>query len=69
MPVTTDLLELQQVDLQIMRDRKAIDEIPQAEQIKEVRGRLKELSKKTTKIVGLLKDARIEVEDLSLIHI
>lgn len=63
MPVTTDLLELQQVDLQIMRDRKAIDEIPQAEQIKEVRGRLKELSKKTTKIVGLLKDARIEVED------
>ena len=43
MPVTTDLLELQQVDLQIMRDRKAIDEIPQAEQIKEVRGRLKEL--------------------------
>ena len=63
MTVTTDLLELQQVDLQIMRDRKAIDEIPQAEQIKEVRGRLKELSKKTTKIVGLLKDARIEVED------
>ena len=63
MPVTTDLLELQQVDLQILRDRKAIDEIPQAEQIKEVRGRLKELSKKTTKIVGLLKDAQTEVED------
>jgi uncharacterized protein len=63
MPVMTDLLELQQVELQILRDRKAIDQIPQAEQIKEVRSRLKELSKKTTKIVGLLKDARIEVED------
>lgn len=63
MPVTTDLLELQQVDLQIMRDRKAIDEIPQAAQIKEVRSRQKDLSKRTTKIVGLLKDARTEVED------
>lgn len=63
MPVTTDLLELQNVDLQILRDRKAIDEIPQAEQIKDVRARLKELAKKTTAIVGQLKDARIEVED------
>ncbi len=63
MPVTTDLLELQQVDLQIMRDRKAIDEIPQAAQIKEVRSRLKDLAKRTTKIVGLLKDAKTEVED------
>lgn len=63
MPVTNDLLELQQVDLEILRARKALDAIPQTEQIREVRARLKELARRTTKIVGMVKDARIEVED------
>ena len=37
MQIARDLLELQQVDLGILRDRKAIDAIPQAAQIQEVR--------------------------------
>ncbi len=63
MQIARDLLELQQVDLGILRDRKAIDAIPQAAQIQEVRSKQKELARRTTKIVGLLKDQRIEEED------
>lgn len=63
MQIARDLLELQQVDLGILRDRKAIDAIPQAAQIQEVRSKQKELARRTTKIVGLLKDQQIEEED------
>ena len=59
MQIARDLLELQQVDLGILRDRKAIDAIPQAAQIQEVRSKQKELARRTTKIVGLLNDQRI----------
>jgi hypothetical protein len=63
MQTAKDLLELQQVDLAILRDRKAIEAIPQMAQIHEVRAKLKELARRTTKITGMLKDQRIEAED------
>lgn len=63
MQTARDLLELQQVDLGIMRDRKAIEAIPETAQIQEVRAKQKELARRTTKIVGMLKDQRIEAED------
>lgn len=63
MQIARDLLELQQVDLGIMRDRKAIEAIPEMAQIQEVRAKQKELARRTTKIVGMLKDQKIEAED------
>lgn len=54
------LLELQQVDLSIIRDRRSLEAIPEAAKIQEVRGKLKELSRRTTKIRGLLKDQTME---------
>lgn len=54
------LLELQQVDLSIIRDRRSLEAIPEAKQIQEVRAKLKELSRRTTKIRGLLKDQTME---------
>lgn len=63
MQTARDLLELQQVDLGILRDRKAIEAIPQMAQIQEVRAKQKELAKRTTKVMGMLKDQQIEAED------
>lgn len=63
MQTARDLLELQQVDLGIIRDRKAIESIPEMAQIQEVRAKQKELARRTTKIVGMLKDQQIEAED------
>ncbi len=63
MLTSKDLLELQQIDLAILRDRKAIEEIPETAQIQEVRAKQKELARRVTKIVGLLKDQQIETED------
>ncbi len=63
MQTAQDLLELQQVDLAILRDRKAIEAIPEAAQIQSVRAKQKDLAHRTTKITGLLKDQQIEAED------
>ena len=63
MRTASAILELQQVDLNILRDRKTLNEIPEMEQIQQVRSKLKELARRTTKIVGELKDQRIEHED------
>lgn len=57
------LLELQQVDLQIVRDRRSLEAIPEGKQVQEVRAKLKELARRTTKIRGLLKDKTMEQED------
>ena len=63
MQTARDLLELQQVDLGILRDRKAIEAIPEMAQIQEVRAKQKELARRTTKVTGMLKDQQIEAED------
>lgn len=60
MQISSALLELQQVDLGILRDRKALEAIPEMGQIVQVRAKQKELARRTTKIVGLLKDQQIE---------
>ena len=57
------LIELQKVDMQIIRARNALEQIPETAQIQRVRAKLKELARRTTKIVGALKDAQIEAED------
>ena len=57
------LLELQQVDLSIIRDRRALEDLPETKQIQDVRGKLKELARRTTKLVGQLKDQQIELDD------
>ena len=57
------LIELQNVDMQVIRARNALEQIPETAQIQQVRAKLKELARRMTKIVGALKDAQIEVED------
>ena len=57
------LIDLQQVDLDILRNRKALEAIPEMAEIQEVRAKAKELARRTTKIVGQLKDQRMFLEE------
>ncbi len=57
------LIELQRIDVEILRNRKALEKIPEAAKVAEVRSRLKELARRTTKIVGLLKDQEMACRD------
>jgi predicted nucleic acid-binding Zn-ribbon protein len=58
-----DLLELQDLDISLHRNAAALKQIPEAAQIIDVRARLKELARRTTRINGLLKDQQMELED------
>lgn len=60
MDTTTALLQLQELDLELHRSILALKQIPEAGQINEVRSRLKELARRSTRITGLLKDKQME---------
>lgn len=57
------LIELQDVDLRLRRTNLALKEIPEGAQVAEVRARLRELARRTTKITGTLKDNEMSAED------
>ena len=63
MNTANDLLELQQIDLDILRNRKLLDNLPEASNLQLIRNQQKELARKTTKITGLLKDQYIESDE------
>lgn len=59
------LVELQDVDLRLRRANLALKEIPEGARVAEVRSRLKELARRTTKITGTLKDCQMSAQEYS----
>lgn len=57
------LIELQHIDIELLRNRKALEKIPETPKIADVRARLKELSRRSVKITGMLKDQQMAAED------
>lgn len=58
------LLNLQDIDLEILRAQKFLSELPEREQLVKARAAAKEVTKKRTVIVGQKKDIEIEIEDI-----
>ena len=50
------LLRLQEIDLELARVNKALEDLPQREKAVQVRNALKSLSRDITKLAGLRKD-------------
>jgi predicted nucleic acid-binding Zn-ribbon protein len=63
MEFARELLELQDIDISLHRNEAALKQIPEASQILDVRSRLKELERRSTRIVGLLKDQQMDLDD------
>ncbi len=59
------LVELQDVDMNVFRDQQALKSMPVAAKIADIRSRLKELSRRTTRINGLVKDNDMTIADLT----
>ena len=57
------LLRLQEIDLELARVNKALEDLPQREKALQVRNALKSLSRDITKLAGLRKDVEIEISD------
>ena len=59
----TMLLRLQQVNLDLMRTRKLVEELPQKEQITKIRKATKRVSSELSRITGVRKDLELAVSD------
>lgn len=59
----TMLLRLQQVNLDLMRTRKQVEELPQKEQITKIRKATKRVSSELSRIMGVRKDLELAISD------
>ncbi|MBQ3283620.1 MAG: hypothetical protein IJH42_07220, partial [Atopobiaceae bacterium] len=57
------LPRLQEIDLELARVNKALEDLPQREKAVQVRNALKSLSRDITKLAGPRKDVEIEISD------
>ena len=64
MSEATSLLRLQEIDLSLMRLRKAADQLPQRAKVAAARAASKKVASELTKIVGQRKDVEIDLADL-----
>ncbi len=60
----TDLLELQEVDLSLMREQSKLDKMPEVAELARKRASYKKLKAEAAKLLGQRKDADIALEDL-----
>lgn len=58
------LLNLQDIDLEILRAQQFLNELPEREQLLKARAAAKEVAKKRTLIVGQKKDIEIEIDGI-----
>lgn len=58
------LLNLQEIDLEILRTQNTLEELPEKKQLIKVRSQIKDLTKKKTALVGKRKDLEMEIESL-----
>lgn len=57
------LLRVQEIDLALMRNRRTLSHMPQAKKLQDVLAKRKALSANISKIVGIRKDADMDLED------
>ena len=65
---TEALVRLQQVDLELIRRKRALEALPQGNKIKEIRAAAKKLASELTKIVGIRKDIEMDLAETSEQH-
>ena len=65
---TEALVRLQQVDLELIRRKRALEALPQGNKIKEIRAAAKKLASELTKIVGIRKDIEMDLAENSEQH-
>ncbi|WP_028264256.1 zinc ribbon domain-containing protein [Atopobium fossor] len=68
MTQTDALLRLQEVDLELIRTKRALAALPQKEKIKKIKQAAKSLSSELTKLVGARKDVQIDLDDNRATH-
>ena len=64
MSEATALVQLQEIDLRLLRLKVELDSMPQQEKLHTIKAALKKVSSELTKIVGQRKDAQTEIADL-----
>ncbi len=64
MSEAASLLKLQEIDLELLRDAKALKGLPQQKKIQTIELAKKKVASEITKILGQRKDAEIALEDL-----
>ena len=68
MKETEALVRMQEIDLAIMRDKRTLANMPQAKKLQAVAAARKKVASELSKIVGLRKDAQMDVEDNETAH-
>ena len=68
MTQTDALLRLQEVDLELLRTKRAYAALPQKDKIRKIKQAAHSLSTELTKLVGARKDVQIELEDNRATH-
>lgn len=64
MSEASELLRLQEIDLELMRTKKTAEALPQRQKVAAARAAAKKIAGELTKIVGQRKDLEIELADL-----
>ena len=65
MSEASQLLRLQEIDLELMRSKKTAEALPQRQKVAAARAAAKKVAGELTKIVGQRKDLEIEINDLA----
>ena len=68
MKETEALVRVQEIDLAIMRNKRALANMPQAKKLQAVAAARKKVASELSKIVGLRKDAQMDVDDNESAH-
>jgi predicted nucleic acid-binding Zn-ribbon protein len=68
MKETDALVRLQEIDLAVMRDKRLLANMPQTKKLNAVMAAQKKLSGELSKLVGLRKDAEMDLEDNEANH-
>ena len=63
MKETEALLRIQEIDLALMRHKKTLSQMPQAKKIQAIKAARKKLATEITRVVGLRKDALMDLHD------
>lgn len=64
MSEATALVQLQEIDLRLLRLKVELDSMPQQKKLQTIKAALKKVSSELTKIVGQRKDAQTDIDDL-----
>ena len=62
MSEATALVQLQEIDLRLLRLKVELDSMPQQKKLQTIKAALKKVSSELTKIVGQRKDAQTDIE-------